>query len=292
MNYIIFDLEWNRVVRSVKKHCPDEIIQIGAVKYNRDLKCVGTFNRYIKPVLYKKIESTISNLTGLTMADLKENGVLFSKAIKDFKKFCGTDSVLMSWGTQDASVLRTNCHYFNSDAKLAFLKHYADVQRYVTHSLRDNNPQGNQISVKMAAELTDISYDENLFHDALFDATISGMVFAKLFDAEKLQKYIVDASSKNCDFKDTPVTDIKNKQIDKTIFKIKCPICGRYARKKQGWYLSGNKFVSIHVCRKCKRKYMCQIEVLNTYGNILKYKKRIKTIEPEEKEERKKRAKL
>lgn len=281
MNYVIFDLEWNRVIKAVKKRCPDEIIQIGAVKYNSDLKCIGTFNRYIKPVLYKRIESTISGLTGLTMSELKENGVLFSKAIKDFKKFVGTDSVLMSWGTQDASVLRTNCHYFNADAKLCFLKNYADVQRYVTHTLSDNNPAGNQISVKMAADLMGIDYDEDMLHDALFDATISGKVFAKLFNLDKLKKYIVDASSKNCDFKDTPVTDIKNKQIDKTIFKIRCPICGRYARKKQGWFLSGNKFVSTHICRKCKQKYMCSVEVLKTYGNILKYKKRIKYLDAE-----------
>lgn len=281
MDYVIFDLEWNRVIKAVKKRCPDEIIQIGAVKYNSDLKCVGTFNRFIKPVLYKKIESTISGLTGLTMPELKENGVLFSKAIKDFKKFVGTDSILMSWGTQDASILRTNCHYFNSDAKLGFMKNYADVQRYVTHTLSDNNPSKNQLSVKMAAEMTGIAYDENMFHDALFDATISGMVFAKLLNSEKLKKYIVDASSKNCDFKDTPVTDIDNKQIDKTIFKIRCPICGRYARKKQGWFLSGNKFVATYACRKCKRKYMCSIEVLKTYGNILKYKKRIKCVETE-----------
>ena len=279
MNYVIFDLEWNRVIKAVKKRCPDEIIQIGAVKYNSELKCIETFNRFIKPVLYKKIESTISGLTGLTMPDLHKNGVLFSKAIKDFKKFVGTDSILMSWGTQDASILRTNCHYFNSDAKLVFLENYADVQRYVTHTLVENNPAGNQISVKMAADLTGIEYDENKLHDALFDATISGKVFAKLFNSEKLKKYIVDASSKNCDFKDTPVTDIKNKQIDKTVFKIRCPICGRYTRKKQGWFLSGNKFVSTHICRKCKRKYMCSVEVLKTYGNILKYKKRIKYLD-------------
>ncbi len=281
MDYVIFDLEWNRVIKSVKKRCPDEIIQIGAVKYNSNLECTGTFNRYIKPVLYKKIESTISGLTGLTMTELKENGVLFSKAIKDFKKFVGTDSLLMSWGTQDASILRTNCHYFNADAKLTFLKNYADVQRYVTHTLSDNNPAGNQLSVRMAAEKTGIAYDENMFHDALFDAKISGMVFAKLLNEEKLKKYIVDASSKNCNFKDTPVTDIDNKQIDKTIFKIRCPICGRYARKKQGWFLSGNKFVATYGCRKCRRKFMCSIEVLKTYGNILKYKKRIKCIESE-----------
>ena len=86
MDYIIFDLEWNRLVKSVKTRCPDEIIQIGAVKYNSQMQCIGSFNRLIRPVLYKKIEPTVRKLTGLDIPILKRDGVPFSKAIKEFKK--------------------------------------------------------------------------------------------------------------------------------------------------------------------------------------------------------------
>jgi len=277
MNYIIFDLEWNRLVRAVKKRCPDEIMQIGAVKYNSKMKCIGTFNRLIKPVLYKKIEPTVGHLTGLDMDVLKKDGIPFSKAIKELKKFIGNDSILMSWGAQDAQILRGNCLYFNPDIKLDFLKRFADVQRYATNML-SKEKSGNQLSVKLAAELAGISYDEALLHDALTDATISGMVFAKLFDADMFSKYIVDASNKNCNFKDVPITDLSNKAVDKRIFKIHCPECGRYMRKRHAWNLSGSKFVSLHTCRKCRRQYMCSVEILKTYGNIIKYKKRIKHV--------------
>ncbi len=276
MNYIIFDLEWNRLVKAIKVRCPDEIIQIGAVKYDSKMNVIGKFNRLIKPVLYRKIESAVGNLTGLKMADLKSHGVPFSVAIKEFKHFVGNDSIIMSWGSQDASVLRSNCLYFNNDANLNFLKKYVDVQRYVTHILSSSEPSGNQFSVKRAAELSNVGYDDEMFHDALFDATISGKVFAKIFNPDKLKRYIVDASSKACDFKDVPITDITNKQIDKSVFKVRCPVCGRYSKKKHGWFLSGNKFVSQHFCRKCKKKFMCSIEIFKTYGNILKYKKKIK----------------
>lgn len=281
MNYIVFDLEWNRLVKAVKARCPDEIIQIGAVKYNSQMKCVGTFSRLIKPVLYKKIETTVKKLTGLDMTTLKSDGVPFAKAVKEFKKFIGTDCVLMSWGAQDAKILLSNCIYFNSDVKLSFLKKFVDVQRYVTNRLLCNQPGGNQLSVKLAADLTDIRYDEALLHDALVDATISGMVFAKLFDRDALKKYIVDASAKTCNFKDVPITDLNNKQVDKRIFKIRCPECGRYTHKKHGWYLNGNKFLSSHVCRKCKQQYVCSVEILNTYGNVIKYKKKIKPAKPD-----------
>lgn len=281
MNYVIFDLEWNRVVKAVKKRCPDEIIQIGAVKYNEQMQCIGTFNRYISPVLYKKLDSTVKKLTGLSMEQLKAEGVLFAKAIKEFKKFVGSDTVLMSWGSQDALVLRRNCHYFNSDAKLGFLTHFADVQRFCTRILTGEKSGGNQLSVKMAAELAEISYKEEDLHDALVDATISGMVFAKVFDKEKLKTYIVDASDMDCSFKDVHVLDKNDKMVDKKIFKVRCPICGRFTRKKTGWVLSGNKFISSRVCRKCKNQFLCSIEILKAYGDVMKYKKRIRLLKPE-----------
>ena len=281
MNYVIFDLEWNRVVKAVKKRCPDEIIQIGAVKYNDKMQCIGTFNRYISPVLYKKLDSTVKKITGLSMELLKEEGVLFAKAIKEFRAFVGSDTVLMSWGSQDASVLRKNCHYFNSDAKLGFLAHFADVQRFSTRILTGDKSGGNQLGVKMAADLAGISYNEEELHDALVDATISGMVFAKIFDKENLKKYIVDASDIECSFKDVPVLDKNDKMVDKQIFKIRCPICGRFTRKKSAWALSGNKFVSTQVCRKCKNQFLCSIEILKAYGDVMKYKKRIRLIKNE-----------
>lgn len=281
MNYVIFDLEWNRLVKAVKTQCPDEIIQIGAVKYNSNMKCIGNFSRLIRPVLYKRLDSAVGSLTKLEFSILKRDGIPFSQAVKDFKKFIGQNSVLMSWGAQDVHILRSNCLYFNANTKLHFLKKFVDVQRYVTHLLSDKTQPGNQLSVKYAADLTGIRYDAESLHDALVDATVSGMVFAKLFDPERFNKYIVDASAKNFNFKDMPITDLNNKLVDKQVFKIRCPECGRFMRKKRGWYLNGNKFLSTHTCRKCRRQYICSVEILKTYGNIMKYKKRMKLVKPE-----------
>lgn len=281
MNYVIFDLEWNRFVKAVKKRCPDEIIQIGAVKYNSQMKCIGTFNRFISPVLYKEIEPTVAKLTGLEMSVLKKEGVPFSKAIKEFRKFIGSDSILMSWGAQDAQILRKNCHFYNPDAKLNFMENFVDVQRYVTHTLSKDKAAGNQLSVKLAADLTGICYNEEQLHDALIDATISGMVFAKIFHKEQMKKYIVDASNKNCNFKDVPILDMNDKMVDKQIFKIRCPKCGRYMRRKHSWTLLGSKFVATYGCRKCRRQYSCSVEILKAYGNVIKYKKRIRLAKPE-----------
>ena len=277
MNYVIFDLEWNRFTRAVKVRCPDEIIQIGAVKYNENMECVGSFRKFITPVLYKKMEPTVEKLTGLTISSLKSDGIPFADAAYDFVKFIGDDSVLMSWGSQDAEILRKNCGYFCKELPLDFLKQFVDVQRYVTHILADGG--NNQIGVKNAADKLAIDYEESKLHDALVDAEISGKVFAKIFNKEKIKKYIVDASAKSTSFKDVPITDMNSKLIDKSVFKIRCPECGRAIRKHYTWKLSGNKFVSCQSCRRCKKRYVCSVEVLKSYGNVIKYKKRIKKLE-------------
>ncbi len=277
MNYVIFDLEWNRFTRAVKVRCADEIIQIGAVKYNENMEFLGSFKRYIKPVLYKKMEPTVEKLTGLSMGLLKKEGIDFTDALRDFCEFIGNDAVLMSWGSQDADIIRKNCNYFCQNTPLTFLNKFVDVQRYVTHTLSKSG--NNQISVKNAADKLSILYEESKLHDALIDAEISGKVFAKIFDSEKLQKYIVDASKKTISFKDVPITDLSSKLIDKSVFKIRCPECGRPIRKRRAWNLNGSKFVSCQICRRCNRRYFCSVEILKSYGNVIKYKKRIKHIE-------------
>ena len=283
MNYVIFDLEWNRFTKAVKVRCADEIIQIGAVKYNEKLELIGSFKQYISPVLYKRMEPTVEKLTGLTISFLKEEGVPFAQAMSEFRDFIGEDVILMSWGSQDAEILRKNCVYFCKEMPLTFLNQFVDVQRYVTHILAES--ANNQIGVKSAADKLNIPYEESKLHDALVDAEISGKVFVRIFDSNKIKKYIIDASSKGTSFKDVPITDLNSKLIDKSVFKIRCPECGRSVRKRYSWNLSGNKFVSCQTCRRCKKRYFCSVEILKSYGNVIKYKKRIKQIEDAKKKE-------
>ena len=151
------------------------------------------------------------------------------------------------------------------------------MQRYVTHILSEN--LNNQLGIKTAADKLGIYYEESKLHDALVDAEISGKVFVKIFNVEKFNKYIVDASKKNNSFKDIPITDLSSKLIDKSVFKIRCPECGRLVRRHNAWTLNGTKFVSRQICRRCNKKYFCSVEILKSYGNVIKYKKKIKNTE-------------
>lgn len=278
MNYIVFDLEWNRYAREVNWKCPDEIIQIGAVKYNSRLQYIGSFNCLVRPQLYCKMEPTVEKMTGLSMKKLEKEGVPFPDAFHAFKKFLGKKFVLMSWGMQDASVLRSNYRGYYSDAKIYWLARFADLQKYASDILEEEGKQ-RQIGLKMAADVLSIEYEEESLHDALVDATISGEVFTQIFYRKRFDGYIVDATEVNQHYKNIHITDLTHPSVDRREFKVRCPSCGRFAQKKRGWFKQGNKFVALHACKKCKKDFICTIEVLLTYANAVLYKKRIRPFE-------------
>lgn len=279
MNYIIFDLEWNRYAKGVRAGCPDEIIQIGAVKYNAKLEPIDTFSRLIKPMIYKKMESTVERMTGITIELLEEEGVYFNKALKEFRHFMGNPPfVLMSWGMQDAAILRCNCLHYNKDIKLNFMTSYADLQNYASKTITGEKQPG-QMGLSNAADACNIPYDEETLHNALVDAKLSGEVFVNIFDKEKFSPFIVDASKLNHHYKSLHITDIDNKMVDKKEFRVACPVCGRFVRKRQGWFKQGKKFISIHSCKHCGVDLLCTLEILLTYGNQVHYKKKCKVIE-------------
>ena len=51
MSYVILDLEWNGSYSKVLHKFVNEIIEIGAVKLDENLKVIDTFKQLIKPKL-------------------------------------------------------------------------------------------------------------------------------------------------------------------------------------------------------------------------------------------------
>ena len=278
MDYIIFDLEWNRYSKKVKLKCPDEIIQIGAVKYDKDLNYAGSYNCFIKPALYNKIEPMVQEITGINMDLLLKHGVPFNKAFKGFREFMGRDFVLMSWGVQDAAILRENCMYYHRDINLNWLKRFADLQSFVAEDKRIESEQ-NQPGLKNSVVSLGIEYDEETLHNALVDATLSGEVFVRTFDSAKFEKFIFDARKISSHYKGIHITDLKSSLINKKEFLMRCPKCGKFAAKTAGWYRRGKSFFALHRCRSCKAEMISMMEVLLLPDDSVKYKKRINLIE-------------
>ena len=81
MDYIIFDLEWNQGSRSSsarEERLPFEIVEIGAVKLNKNREMISEFSELIKPQIYHEMHYITSRLLHLHMKEL-EKGKVYNK---------------------------------------------------------------------------------------------------------------------------------------------------------------------------------------------------------------------
>ena len=268
MDYIIFDLEWSRNIKRVIPKCPDEIIQIGAVKYDKNLRYKGSFNRFIKPGVYDRVDHKVAEITGITREHLLRFGVPFPEAFREFKSFIGHDSVLMSWGAQDVQILRVNAQYYDKNAKLNFMHHFADLQRYAADRLLEGQKQ--QIGLTTAADLCNISYEEDTLHDAHVDAEISGKVFAGIFDRKLFTPYVYNAAVQQ----KKPRKPEQEKNL-----QFMCPDCGVLLKNKSGWYCDANHGFALMRCGKCKKDVFTSVEIYSDKEGKRRRKKRLRIVE-------------
>ncbi|MBC2399727.1 3'-5' exonuclease [Clostridium tetanomorphum] len=181
MNYIVFDLEFNQSYNSIEenKKCPFEIIQIGAVKLNKDLNIISTFNKFVKPELYTTINPYVEQITGITI-DKVANSQSFEKIYNEFVYFLGEESILCVWGMSDIKELFRNIEYHKLHLSL-IPKRYINIQLYASKHF--NNQKGIYIGLSNAVKLLNIPI-KNQFHDAFNDAYYTAEVFKKIYNKE------------------------------------------------------------------------------------------------------------
>ena len=102
MNYVVLDLEWNQGVdkkkREKKKKVPNfEIIEIGAVRLNKNREKESEFSRLIKPQIYGKLHHVAKNLLHMKMEEL-QSGKPFVEVMADFLRWCGEDFIFCRRG--------------------------------------------------------------------------------------------------------------------------------------------------------------------------------------------------
>lgn len=184
MDFIIFDLEFNQDFSSLQNfdrqgsHYPFEIIQIGAIKLDADFNTIGTFNRYVRPTFYTKINPFITELTGITTEQLQKEP-LFPEIYEAYTKFTdGIGAVLCTWGMSDIKELFKNVKYHLLDHKL-LPKMVINLQPYV--SLHFKQSPKNLLRLQHAVELLNIPITYN-FHDAFHDAFYTAEVFKEIYN--------------------------------------------------------------------------------------------------------------
>lgn len=184
MNYIIFDLEFNQDFDSVQvslgenvKH-PFEIIQIGAIKLDSSFKFLGSFNSYIKPTIYSKVNPFITELTGITNEKLSLESK-FPEVYNSFVNFIGEEeATFCTWGISDMKELYKNVNFHKLDFNL-LPKKFINLQPYVSKFL--GLPPKILPNLQFTIEKLNIEllFD---FHNAYNDAHYTAEIFKKIYN--------------------------------------------------------------------------------------------------------------
>lgn len=281
MHYIVIDLEWNTAYSKKLGKYINEIIEIGAVKLNDELKIISEFSSFIKPQIQKKLRSRVKQLTNITNDDIK-TGESFYNVIGEFSKWIGDeDSVILSWGNMDIRVMYDNIKYFiGGNDEIPFVKYYADLQDFCMDAMK--LPKSQQISLNNAAEMLNINLNDFVLHRALIDSEISATCFARVKDKIDFNKYI-----KRCDvefydrlfFKPYIITQLDSTHVDKNIMNCQCTQCGGEAKQLEEWKFVNGYFRSYYQCEKCDIKMRVNIQ-FKKYFDRVNVKKSIKQIHP------------
>ena len=81
MEYIILDNEWNTTFKKINGKCFNELIEIGAVKLDENLKEISRFSVLIRSTFTKKLSSRFQRLTNITTEEMRTKGMTFEQAI-------------------------------------------------------------------------------------------------------------------------------------------------------------------------------------------------------------------
>ena len=190
MYYITLDLEWNQayaqkalaVQRRLCSRLRGEVIQIGAVKLDKNLRICGSYQIIVKPRYFKKLHKHVSELTGITQEQM-DVGTPLTVAAESFKKWCGDDFAFLTWGPDDIPMLKEN---FNvNDLDHSWLNRTYDLQQIFS---RQTDGAAKQRSLEYAMEYFELPMNLPA-HDALNDAYFTALVAQKLNVEEGIRTY-------------------------------------------------------------------------------------------------------
>ena len=258
MTYIVLDLEWNqpisyqsRTYREVGDKLIFEMIQIGAVRLGPDLTPAEAISIPIAPTHYLRIHPRIRRMTGLDSEKLA-GAPNFREALQQFTSWCGEDYTLLTWGCDDISVLYQNITFFHcEDISIPPL---CDIQKLFSdvHHLKDRS------GLKAAMEMMGIVPEESMsFHNALYDAWYTALVFKTLPDPSAVLEYpqkprqLIHARKGAREKTSGEAFDsVKDALQSETAIHPVCPRCGRVL-VLDGEYIkqSADKYIAVAKCK-------------------------------------------
>ena len=259
MYYITLDLEWNQAyaqqaIAVQKRLCcrlRGEVIQIGAVKLDRNLNLCGSYSVIVKPKYFKKLHRHVSELTGITQ-DQMNQGIPLPEAAEAFRKWCGEDFAFLTWGPDDIPMLKENlnAHGISGD----WLESTYDLQLIFNRELNDGKKQR---SLEYAMEHFEIPMTLPA-HDALNDAYFTALVATRLDVKGGIQKYdesrgeyLLQDVLGDADAGADGYVTISELLEDDPVKLPTCPICHRaLIRQEEPLHSRGQRYTHLFRCEK------------------------------------------
>lgn len=259
MFYITLDLEWNQayaqkalaVQRQLSSRLRGEVIQIGAVKLDKNMQPCGSYQVIVKPKYFKKLHRHVSELTGITQ-DQMDLGTPLPDAAASFKKWCGNDFVFLTWGPDDIPMLKENFHVHGIES--AWLERTYDLQLIFN---RQTDGSNRQRSLEYAMEYFEIP-QRLPAHDALNDAYFTALVAAKLDVAEGIAAYdtargehLESSVIGDADAGDDGYVTIGELLEDDAVASPICPLCkAKLESAGKPLHSKGQKYTFVYTCKK------------------------------------------
>ncbi|OAB37057.1 DNA polymerase III [Paenibacillus macquariensis subsp. defensor] len=176
MDYVILDIEFNG--RKFASDLPMEVIEIGAVRLDSQLRYVDEFSALIKPVYFSKLNSFIKKKTGIPQEDI-DQAAGFRKVITDFMSWLNRSEsfLLFTWGGEDLKRIIYDTRMHKMDDAFWMSANYFDLLKgFVRYKNITND-------VSVEGALLDLNIaPSGSAHRALDDAKMTSEVFRAIFD--------------------------------------------------------------------------------------------------------------
>jgi 3'-5' exoribonuclease 1 len=177
-NYIVFDLEatcWEK--SDLIPQGPNETIEIGALKFDKEGSLLSEFSTFIKPIKNPELSDFCRKLTSITQAQVDE-APLFPTAIDSFQKWIGVgedDYLLCSWGYYDRSQLENDATIHNLDA--SWVNHHISIKHQYAEIKNLKKPVG--MATALGMEKMKL---EGVHHRGIDDARNISKLFLKFLN--------------------------------------------------------------------------------------------------------------
>lgn len=276
MNYIILDMEWDSAYFKKSKGFINQIIQIGAVKLDSQFNIIDTFEKTINSSISKKLTGRFSRLTGITN-DMMRAGIPLKDAVLCYNDWIGDDTVTMTWSNSDLYCMLENEQNLLDGVKFKLQK-YLDLQSFVQNELRLQGAEiTSQISLSTAAEKLGIETEGLDFHTAKDDCIACAKLLEKCYNKKRFEALIKDTENpefyKKLFFKPYYISDISDKNINRSDLKFFCEECGQKARRKTNFKYRNRWFCASFYCKNCGNEFSGRVCFRKTYDSVIVKKK-------------------